>query len=363
MRLKTLTDELDKIAPLSYAESWDNVGLITGDPAQNILRIVLTIDYTRAVAAETLPGDCVIAYHPPLFKPTGKLTAEGPHGLVFDAIRRGVAIYSPHTALDVAEGGTNDVLADCLGLVKRKPLKWSEVKQSHFKLVTFVPESAIETVATAITAAGAGRFGAYSQCTFRSPGIGTFRGEIGSNPTIGKPGEFERVNEIRLESFVAIVDAAQVVAALRSAHPYETPAFDLIPLAAEPSLMGIGRIGQLPEPAPVSVVIDRLKKAIGVSTVMVAGNDRTVQRVAVCAGSCGGLLDDAVAAGVDLYVTGEMRHHDAAKAAATGMVVVCTLHSCSERPVLATLKSRLELLPDAVPVVLSQSDGDPFRFA
>jgi dinuclear metal center YbgI/SA1388 family protein len=362
MRLQTLIDEMNRLAPLSLAESWDNVGLIAGDPDQDTLRILLTIDYTAEVAAETVPGDCVVAYHPPLFKPTGKLTADGPHALVFDAIRRGVAIYSPHTALDVAGGGTNDVLADCLGLVDRKPLKLSEARQSHCKLVTFVPEAAADAVADAVTAAGAGRMGAYSQCTYRSTGVGTFHGEAGSNPAVGKPGRLERVDEIRLETIVAVADVARVVAALKSAHPYEMPAFDLIPRAPEPGAAGIGRVGHLPEPGPASAVIDRLKSAIGVSTVLVTGRDRTVHRVAVCAGSCGGLLDDAITAGVDLYVTGEMRHHDAAKAAAAGMVVVCTLHSCSERPVLAKLKSRLEQMPHAVPVVLSRWDRDPFRF-
>jgi dinuclear metal center YbgI/SA1388 family protein len=363
MRLSALLTELERIAPLARAEPWDNVGLLAGDPAQMVDRVLLTVDCTAEVAAEAQPGDCVVAYHPPLFKPVTRLTTGGPHGVVFDAIRRGIAIYSPHTALDAAEGGTNDVLADALGLVDRRPLKPLQVMGSQFKLVTFLPEAALEPVADAVTAAGAGRIGAYTQCTFRSQGLGTFRGAPGSNPAMGAPGEFEEVDEIRLETLVNQADLAAVVSALRAVHPYETPAFDLIPLEPAPAAVGIGRVGNLPESMAVAEVVDRLKQATGLKTLLLAGPAGPITSVAVCAGSGGELLDAAIAAGAGLFLTGELRHHDALKAAAAGMAVICTLHSNSERPVLASLKVRLEAIPDPVPVVVSAADRDPFRFA
>src|SRR3954470_23438001 len=149
MRLAELLLHLDAIAPTRYAESWDNVGLIVGDPRQAVTKVLLAIDYTPEVAAEAASEGCdlVIAYHPPLFHAVKRLTAPDP---LYDAIRRGVAIYSPHTALDVADGGTNDLLADLLGLQDRQPLRLVETKAQNHKLTTFVPEDALERVAEAL---------------------------------------------------------------------------------------------------------------------------------------------------------------------------------------------------------------------
>ncbi len=180
MRLSQLLSVLEEIAPIRYAERWDNVGLLVGDPAQEIGRAMLTIDYTAAVAAEAAQHVCdvVVSYHPPIFDAIKRITAGS---LIHDAIRRGVAIYSPHTALDVADGGTNDMLADALGLTDRQPLRTAEAKPTSCKLVVFVPIDAVDRVAEAIFAAGAGHIGNYARCSFRSDGTGTFFGESGAS--------------------------------------------------------------------------------------------------------------------------------------------------------------------------------------
>ena len=222
MQLRELISAMEQIAPTRHAESWDNVGLLAGDPAQPISNVLLAIDYTREVAEEesasgAMPSSPIT---PPVFHPLKRLTAGS---LVFDAIRRGVAIYSPHTALDVAEGGTNDVLCDVLGLERRSPLKPAEAKSTTCKLVTFVPEAAVEKVSRAIFDAGAGRIGKYSSCSFRSAGTGTFFGEAGTNPAVGEAGRLEQAPEIRLETVVPLDLVSQVVRALRASHPYEEP--------------------------------------------------------------------------------------------------------------------------------------------
>src|SRR5438874_6948991 len=156
---------MEQIAPTRFAEAWDNVGLLVGDPQQSITGAMLTIDYTPEVACEAVGAKCdaIIAYHPPIFDPLKQITAGSP---IFDAIRRGVAIYSPHTALDVADGGTNDVLADVVGLPPaRSPLRLAQTKASLLKLVTFVPEKDAERVSRALFGAGAGRIGAYTHCS------------------------------------------------------------------------------------------------------------------------------------------------------------------------------------------------------
>ena len=363
MLLRELINVLEEIAPTRYAESWDNVGLLVGDPGQSVSKSMLTIDYTPEVACEAAGERCdaVIAYHPPIFDALKRVVAGGPSGAVFDAIRRGVALYSPHTALDVADGGTNDMLADAIGLKERAPLRLAQTKANQYKLVTFVPEKDADRVSNALFEAGAGRIGKYSACSFRSIGTGTFFGEEGTNPTVGESGRMERAEELRVETVVPIGKIDVVIRALRATHPYEEPAFDLQTLAAPPEGLGMGRIGDFAAPASRAELVERVKRDLALTHVLVAGpTEGLARRAAVCAGACGNLLDDAINQKADVYVTGEMRHHDALKAARAGMTVVCTLHSNSERAVLRRLQRRLaESLP-GLPVVLSRQDRDPF---
>jgi dinuclear metal center YbgI/SA1388 family protein len=363
MQLSELVQTLEQIAPPEYAESWDNVGLLTGDPEQQIRGIMLTIDYTRAVAAEAAVAQCdlIVSYHPPIFQGLKRLTAGSQ---VFDAIRKGVAIYSPHTALDVANGGTNDMLADVMGLTDRQPLRAMDTKAGAYKLVVFVPRDAAEIVGAALFGAGAGKVGNYSSCSFRSSGTGTFFGHAGSDPTIGEPGELQRVDEFRLEMLVPIGVVDPVLRALRESHPYEEPAFELNILApvgaAGQKPRGQGRVGNLPGVGRTEI-FDRIKRGLGLQQMLIAGpTEGKVSRGAACAGSCGNLLEDAINAKADIYLTGEMRHHDALRAAELGMTVVCTLHSNSERAVLPRLKEKLEELAGVPPVKISAVDRDPF---
>ena len=358
--LRSLIDALETIAPTRHAEAWDNVGLIAGDPSQPVTKALLTIDYTPEVAEEAVAGgfDAVVAYHPPIFNAIKRLTAGS---FVFDAIRRGIAIYSPHTALDVAEGGTNDTLADAIGISDRSPLRLIEPKAHQYKLVTFVPEKDLQRVADALFDAGAGRIGNYTRCSFQSPGTGTFYGEEGTNPRVGEAGKLERAAEVKVETVMPIARMQEVLAALRQAHPYEEPAFDLVQLAAPPEKLGQGRIGTLAQ-APRTAVIERLKRELELSQVLVAGpTDGAITRAACCAGACGDMLDDAIRQNAELYVTGEMRHHDAIKAANAGITVVCTLHSNSERAVLKRLARRLSDLVPQLALHISEADRDPFR--
>jgi dinuclear metal center YbgI/SA1388 family protein len=361
MPLGVLIDALESIAPTRHAEAWDNVGLVAGDPQQAVSKVMLTIDYTPEVACEAAGEGCdaVVAYHPPIFEAVKRLTAGS---LVFDAIRRGVALYSPHTALDVAEGGTNDMLADAIGLgADRAPLRLAQTKASQYKLVVFVPERDVQRVSSAMFDAGAGRIGDYRMCSFRSPGTGTFFGEEGTNPAVGERGRLEEAQEVRVETVVPIAKIDAVIRALRASHPYEEPAFDLQQLAAPPEGLGLGRVGDFQQPVERGELVERLKRELEIGHVLVAGpTDGAVRRAAVCAGACGNLLDDAIAAKAEFYVTGEMRHHDALKAAGAGVTVVCTFHSNSERAVLRRLKGRLADSLPGLPVILSRQDRDPF---
>jgi dinuclear metal center YbgI/SA1388 family protein len=264
MKLAEVTHALEELAPLRYAEPWDNVGLLVGDPGADVGRVLVTVDYSGAVAEEARAAgaDLVVAYHPPLFAPVKRVPHDAPWA---EAVRLGIALYSPHTALDVAQGGTNDFLADACGISA----------EARRPLVAFAA---------------------------RDP-------------------------------------------------------------ARDPVGIGMGRVGDV-EPAPLEAVVARLKPALGLDHVLVAGaKEAIVRRVAVVAGAGGGLLADALREEADLFVTGEIRHHDALDAARRGTAVVATLHSNSERAAVRAYAARIAARLAGVVVTVSDRDRDPFGVA
>ncbi|MCL2448836.1 MAG: Nif3-like dinuclear metal center hexameric protein [Polyangiaceae bacterium] len=257
MFVADLVRAMETIAPTRLAEAWDNVGLLVGDESAPLGRVLLTIDCTRAVVDEAARGrwDAIVAYHPPIFEPTKRFVAGS---IAYECARAGIAVYSPHTAFDVAPGGTNDVLAEAIGMAAARPLR---------------------------------------------------------------------------------------------------------PAAGDAAAVGIGRVGDI-EPAPIGAVTERVKVALGLSHVLLAGpHDRVVSRAATCAGSGGDLIADAVAAGAEVLLTGEVRHHDALRATALGLSIVATRHSTSERCALPALERRLAALLPGVAIGRSAADRDPFVFA
>jgi dinuclear metal center YbgI/SA1388 family protein len=359
MKVADLVRAMEAIAPPQFAAAWDNVGLLVGDGEGPLSAILLAIDCTREVLDEARRGNCeaIVSYHPPIFDPQKRFVAPS---IAYEASRAGVAVYSPHTALDVAPGGTNDVLADALGMSQRVPLRAFVPDDDALKLVTFVPEGHIDAVSRAVFDAGAGTIGKYSSCSFRVPGTGTFHGQAGTSPVVGQAGRLEHVEELRLETVVKADRIDAVVRALRAAHPYEEPAFDLVRLAALPSGMGFGRRGTVASTS-VRALVDRVKAAAGARHALVVGSlEQNVSRVAVCAGSGGDLLPDAIDAGSELFLTGELRHHDALRAAAAGITAVCILHSTSERMALQSLETSLAARLPGLRIARSHDDKEPF---
>ncbi|HEX7008548.1 MAG TPA: Nif3-like dinuclear metal center hexameric protein [Phycisphaeraceae bacterium] len=368
MKLADILAILRRLAPESLAEPWDRVGLQVGSEDQPVRRAMLCIDLTEPVLAEALRqrADLVVAYHPPIFKPLAALTdADFKQRIIRQAIQAGVAIYSPHTALDAAAGGINDWLCESVlpGVVEAvssaekgalakggavraiRPIAPAEGRRPY-KLVTFVPPSHLDTVRSALCQAGAGRIGDYTDCSFSVEGEGTFRGGQTTQPTIGQRGRLERVTERRLETIVPAQRLAEVVAALMKAHPYEEPAFDLIRLALPPSQggegVGQGRVVTLDRPISLQALIQRLKAHLGVPRLEVAHADksRPIKKIGFCAGAGGSLLGEA--GPLDAYVTGEMRHHEVLEAAARGTVIVLAGHTQTERPYLPLYRKRIE---------------------
>lgn len=359
---------MDTVAPTSLAQPWDNVGLLAGDPHARLGKVLLCIDLMPAVADEaaSLRADLVLAYHPPIFKPVHRLRSDssGMESSVFHCIRHGIAIYSTHTALDAAEGGTNDVLASLCGIKSTEPLEFVDQPASdERKIVVFVPESDLDGVADAMFAAGAGHIGDYSHCSFRIPGRGTFLGGDKTNPTLGRKGRLEHVDELRLETVVKTKDLPRVIAAMIKAHSYEEPAFDIYSLKPRP-VRGIGRVGMLPRTTTLAVLGRRLKKTVDTPYVGLVGDgDHAVDRAVIVAGAAGDLPFRAALGENDVIITGEIRHHDALSIARRGCNAIALGHWASERPVLQSLAERLAEHFPGLEVRISKSDCDPFQTA
>ncbi|MCO6437192.1 MAG: Nif3-like dinuclear metal center hexameric protein [Phycisphaerae bacterium] len=357
---------MDRIAPPSLAQDWDNVGLLVGDRAARVQRAMLCIDLTPAVVDEAVKSqaDFLMTYHPPLFRPVKRLImSDGDmESLVLRCIQAGIAIYAPHTALDAAEGGTNDALSNLCGLAHAEPLEFaSPPPGTLFKLITFVPADHLDRVADGLFEAGAGHIGGYSHCSYRLAGQGTFLGGESTNPTVGKRGKLEQVDEMRIEVVVPQKSLPKVCAALRSAHPYEEPAFDLYPLQAPP-VQGIGRVGMFPGPVTLEALAAKLRRSTKTANVQLVGDPkRTIYRAVIVAGAAGSLPLKAQLGRDDVIITGEIRHHDALTFSRLGCTAIALGHWASERPVLASLRDRLANALPHVDVAISESDTDPFR--
>jgi len=371
MKVHKVVKVLEEMGPPHLAAEWDNVGLLVGDAESEAGALMLCIDLTEQVLSEARKAKArmIMAYHPVILEPTSRVTASEAAEL-YAAAASGVAVYSMHTALDAAPGGTNDVLSEALGIENPRPLE-PIVRQGGCKIVVFTPADDVSAVADAAFDAGAGTIGEYERCAFFSHGIGTFLGSSDSAPRIGQPGRQEATEELRLE-FIAPKDkVAGVCSAIRSAHSYEEPVVDVYPVEDLPEGCGMGRIGRLPRPVTTGTLIARIKKQTGLKKVLLAGGDRKsgdgrgklVSMAACAAGSAGKIYRTAIAKGASFYLTGEMRHHDALDAVASGLTVVCLGHSNSERIALRRLADRLAVKLPKLKVILSKMDRDPFEIA
>jgi dinuclear metal center YbgI/SA1388 family protein len=338
---------LDRLYDPRRAEPWDAIGLVCGDPDADVRRILFAVDPVSVVADEALQwgADLLVTHHPLFLRPVHGVAATTPKGrVVHRLLTGGVALHVAHTNADSADPGVSDALADVLGLDDLRPLE-PQPTRAVDKLVVFVPESHAERVLDAVTAAGAGRIGAYDRCAWTVVGTGTFRPGPAASPTIGSIGAVERITEVRVETVLPRALRVAVVAALIAAHPYEEPAYDLYELAAEPGTTGIGRIGRLARPEPLRAFAERVARSLPATAagVRTAGDPGApVHAVAVCGGAGDSLLDAARAAGVDAYVTADLRHHPVSESREDGLpALVDVAHWASEWPWLPDAARRL----------------------
>ncbi|QFZ16850.1 Nif3-like dinuclear metal center hexameric protein [Saccharothrix syringae] len=329
---------LEAAYPPGTAESWDAVGLVCGDRAEPVTKVLFCVDPTGSTVDEALEvgAQLLVAHHPLMLRGVNGVPADDPKGaLVHRLIRAGVALHTAHTNADAANPGVSDALAAALGLRVTGPLSPAPARRLDV-LAAHVPVGHAERVLDALHAAGAGAVGDYRDAAWTVDGTGRFRPLAGAAPAIGEPGRPERVAETRVEVVLDRRLRADVVRALRAAHPYEEPAFNLNEVAELPSDTGIGRVGELPAAEPLRAFAQRVADALPATAwgVRAAGDpDRPVRRVAVCGGAGDGYLSAAVRAGVDAYVTADLRHHPAGEhLAAGGPALVDVAHWASEWP-------------------------------
>lgn len=337
VRLADVIAVLDDAYPPKLAASWDSVGLVCGDPADEVESVVVAVDATEAVVAEVGERSLLLAHHPLLLRGVDTVAADTPKGaLLHDLIRRGSALFTAHTNADSASPGVSDALAAALGLVVDGVLSPAVGGPGLDKWIVYVPDESADAVRDALFAAGAGHIGDYSHCSWATHGTGQFLPHEGAAPAIGTVGAVERVPEFRVEVIAPAGSRAAVLAAVRSAHPYEEPAFDVFELAALPTGTGIGRVGSLAEPEPLSAFVTRVAGALPATSwgVRASGDpERRVERVAVCGGAGDSLLDVVADAEVQAYVTADLRHHPADEfRRRSDVALVDVAHWASEQP-------------------------------
>lgn len=380
MKLNALLTTFTRVAPEELAEDWDQVGIHLAGNGKPIRKALMCIDLTPAVLDEAIAQKCqlIVAYHPPIFQPLTRLAdRDWKETMLALTVRKGIAIYSPHTALDAVRPGMNDWLCDGLG---KASVRWSigspaEDHRGDYKIVVYVPNDDAKKVRQAMFDAGGGTIGKYRDCSFTVEGTGSFTAGKGTHPAIGKPGRPEAVPETRIELVCDAYSFPYVIKACRAAHPYEEPAIDTFQLIRELPIeeehQTPGRVHVLENPVPAKRLVTRVKKVLGQKHLKAsipdaygeppfAGAERpnTIQTIAVCVGAGGSLFEKYPLA--DAYITGEMQHHHILDLHQQGKVVILAGHTNTERPFLKNYRQALiDAGGEKVDWLISEADRAP----
>lgn len=366
--VKDIMGVMEEIAPKKLAESWDKPGLAIGDPTHEVKKILVALDVIEPVIEEAkrIGADLIVTHHPMLlFRKIESITADNPLGKrIYELIENCIAAFSAHTNLDVAQGGTNDVLAELAGLEHIEILEetWAQALK---KIVVYVPVGYEDAVRNAMCGAGAGHIGAYSHCTFGAEGKGTFLPLAGTHPFLGEQGKLEMADEVRLETIVPAEQAERVVEAMLTVHPYEEAAYDIYPVEQKGKREGIGRIGELPEAVPFREFAHTLKEKLHLDQIRLVGDgEKPIKKVGLCTGAGVEFVSLAAAKSCDAYLTADIKYHEAQKAVELGIAVADVTHYASEVLIVPVLQKKLaEAAKEKgweIEVVCSTENGQTF---
>jgi len=365
VKCQDVLDFIESIAPASLAEDWDNVGLMVGGRSKKIEKILVCLDVTKKVVDEaiSIKADLILSHHPFIFKSFKKIDTDNFKGnLICKLLKNDINVLSAHTNLDFVKEGVNEQLAHALGLKNLRNLMRYK-SENLYKIVVFVPIDSVDAVREAISEAGAGWIGNYSDCTFMTAGTGTFKPLEGTNPYIGQRGRIEKVDEYRLESVVPQRKLSKVIKAMLEAHPYEEPAYDIYLLDRKAEEYGYGRIGTLENPQSLNEFVALIKQRLDVPYVRLIGSvDGKITKVAVF---CGGFDEDIIGAlkgNADVLVTGDVKYNTAVDLVQMGLCVIDAGHYNTERVIVPKLVEMLQNKFPEISVVGSREEENPITF-
>ncbi|GAW67817.1 dimetal-binding protein YqfO [Geoanaerobacter pelophilus] len=367
-RVSDISGITGKIAPSHLAESWDNVGLQLGDPSNQVSRIMVALDPGRPAVEAAVEAGCqlLITHHPFIFTPLKKIsTADETGRLAILALKNDLSIISLHTNFDIAQGGVNDLLAGLIGVQEAQPLRVTGGEE-YVKLVFFAPHGCEEQLLGALSPFMP-NIGNYRDCSYQGEGTGRFTALAGARPFVGEVGKSHAEPESRLELLLVKERVAQAVAALKGAHPYEEPAYDLYPVLNRGESYGLGRIGKLAEPMSAGDYALRVKETLAAAGVRLVGDPaRQVKKVALCGGSGVSLMHEAQRKGADILVTADVKYHEAREAEALGLALLDAGHFSTEFPMVhglaGQLKAALQAKRFETEVLEYQGEREPFSF-
>jgi dinuclear metal center YbgI/SA1388 family protein len=312
MQIKTVTEIIEAFAPLALQEKYDNAGLLIGNLERPVSGVLICVDVTEAVINEAILMhiNLIIAHHPLIFNGLKKITGQDEvERCIIKAIKNDIAIYAAHTNVDNVIDGVNGRIADKIGLINRRILQ--PKTGMLVKLVTFVPKLHVQRVREAIFEAGAGHIGNYDACSYNSEGYGSFRANSKATPFVGEVNKIHYEEETRIEVILPEYIQNKVIASMIKAHPYEEPAYDVFRLLNEYRQVGSGLTGELIEAENESDFLQRIRVLFGGNPIRhTALSGNKIKRVAVCGGSGSFLLQDAIKAGADIFISADFKYHD-----------------------------------------------------
>ena len=363
MLINQVISHIEEFAPTSYAEDFDNVGLLVGEANTEVTGVLITLDTLEAVVDEAIEKRCnlIVSFHPIIFSGLKKLNGKNyVERTVIKAIQNNIAIYAIHTALDNQYKGVNDMIAEKLNLTNRQIL--IPRKKSIKKLTTFVPTANSEELRNALFEAGAGSIGNYDNCSFNLEGRGSFKPNEEANPTIGQKGEvhFEEETQIGL-TFPAHLES-KILRTLFSTHPYEEVAYEVTTLDNAHQHLGMGMIGELPEAMAEEDFLKLVKNTFGCGCIRHSElRNKPVQKVAVLGGSGSFAIDNARAAGADIFITADLKYHDFYKAG-KNLVLADIGHYESEQFTKNLLHSYLTKKIPNFALILADTNTNPIKY-
>lgn len=366
MKISELMTVIDQHVPLATAEEWDNVGLIIGDESAEVNGILTALDCTKAIVEEAISAgvNTIICHHPLIFKGIKNITQNDGYGAIIrKLIQNDINVIALHTNLDVYPHGVNAMLADRLGLQQQQILDPEDT--NYYKVYVYIPKDDVETFKQQLDQAGLARTGNYHYCFFEAEGQSQFKPVDDANPTIGQLNEIEYVNEVKLEFMIDKGERTKVQQLILQHHPYEEPVFDFIPVVQTANL-GLGMIGELEHALDIETFIDHVKTQLDMPSVRFIGDlSAKIKTVALIGGAGIGNEYMAAAQGADIFLTGDIKHHEALDAKTAGINLLDINHYSEHvmrEGLVELLKQWLSEADISFDIHASEQNTDPFNY-